>query len=86
MPTTSLWPVCGGKKGSKGAISQVLEYIENENKTVEKAKNGEKECLVFGVAEGMEDFTDEPSSDDQKDKSQASDEDPAVVAVGSVIK
>lgn len=86
MPTTSLWPVCGGKKGSKGAISQVLEYIENENKTVEKAKNGEKECLVFGVTEGMEAFTDEPSIDDQKDKGQASDEDPAVVAVGSVIK
>lgn len=86
MPTTSLWPVCGGKKGSKGAISQVLEYIENENKTVEKAKNGEKECLVFGVTEGMEAFTDEPSIDDQKDKDQASDEDPAVVAVGSVIK
>lgn len=36
MPTTALWPICGSSsKGTKGAIAQVIDYVENEKKTKE---------------------------------------------------
>ena len=40
MPTTALWLICGSSKGTKGAISQVLEYVENDKKNMEDMNLG----------------------------------------------